>query len=560
LKEINEFTQDYIDGVKAIQENCQKEHIISPPVAHYCLDLYNAEGEHELEYKLPSKSWVRNGYNTVVTALTGLPTNTGSGKYEAGSLALGDKIGALIADATQTNVSINGLTSASGSILSGVVVGASNVAEDFGYRALINPIPDGATRKLVKKVIPYNNFNSTGSRACAYSPDGAHVVVGFNSSPYLQIFRNAPETYEKLADPDVMPTGAVYAIKYSSDGNYLLVAHDTTPFFTLYSRNGDTYTKLPNPVDLPNGNGRGIGISSDGVYFAVTSDAYDAPCSYFYKRTDTTIAKIFDNKGYGYFGNVAAMSDDGVYYMAADNKPDNVTLLAYKRTGDTWAVIAKPAEYITAAIADIAFSSGGLYLAIGGGGTNPGFYCYKRTGDTFNRISVTNVVDNGTTGLSFTPDGKYLAVAGSAYKYLSMYENIDDNYTFLGGTDILPTTYPENCDIASDGSEVICCFGNQYAEGALLRYSFVHGLSYGSQTEPTVSYNADTKKLTISFQRTFTNNSTTDTVTVKEVAVYSLWSGSKTVMLNREVLATPVDIAPSAALSITFNIEIIYPE
>jgi hypothetical protein len=154
LKEINEFTQDYIDGVKAIQENCQKEHIISPPVAHYCLDLYNAEGEHELEYKLPSKSWVRNGYNTVVTALTGLPTNTGSGKYEAGSLALGDKIGALIADATQTNVSINGLTSASGSILSGVVVGASNVAEDFGYRALINPIPDGATRKLVKKVIP----------------------------------------------------------------------------------------------------------------------------------------------------------------------------------------------------------------------------------------------------------------------------------------------------------------------------------------------------------------------------------------------------------------------
>ena len=54
---------------------------------------------------------------------------------------------------------------------------------------------------------------------------------------------------------------------WSPDGNYMSVAHTNSPYITIYKRDGDTFTKLANPDVLPTGIGWGTAWSPDGKLY-----------------------------------------------------------------------------------------------------------------------------------------------------------------------------------------------------------------------------------------------------------------------------------------------------
>src|SRR5690606_6566045 len=78
------------------------------------------------------------------------------------------------------------------------------------------------------------------------------------------------DTFTKLANPDVLPTGVVgWSCAFDSTGTYLAVSHNGSPYITIYKRDGDTFTKLANPATLPNGESRDCSFDPTGTYLAV---------------------------------------------------------------------------------------------------------------------------------------------------------------------------------------------------------------------------------------------------------------------------------------------------
>ena len=81
------------------------------------------------------------------------------------------------------------------------------------------------------------------------------------------------DTFTKLSDPSILPTGEGRGVAFDPTGTYLAVAHNNSPYITIYKRNGDTLTKLSNPSTLPTSTGRGVAFDPTGTYLAVVHDS-----------------------------------------------------------------------------------------------------------------------------------------------------------------------------------------------------------------------------------------------------------------------------------------------
>lgn len=113
--------------------------------------------------------------------------------------------------------------------------------------------------------------------AVAISPDSVHFAVSHIGGDTITIYKRSGDVFTKLTKPDVLPTGGPYytnstgydGIDFSSDGSYLAVAHATSPFITVWKRNGDSFNKIPNPSILPTGQGLSLKYARLNAYLAV---------------------------------------------------------------------------------------------------------------------------------------------------------------------------------------------------------------------------------------------------------------------------------------------------
>lgn len=77
-----------------------------------------------------------------------------------------------------------------------------------------------------------------------FSPANQFLAVGYNSSPYLIIYKRSADTFTRIADPADLPSDAVKSCKSSRDGRYLAIAFNSDPYFIVYRIVGDTFTKM----------------------------------------------------------------------------------------------------------------------------------------------------------------------------------------------------------------------------------------------------------------------------------------------------------------------------
>jgi len=229
------------------------------------------------------------------------------------------------------------------------------------------------------------------SRGSAFSPDGTHLVIAHNGSPYISIFKRSGDTFTQLANPSALPTSDAYDVEFSSDGVYLAVGVRLSPFINIYKRSGDTFTKLANPSTLPTGAVWGTSFSPDGVYLSA-----------------------------GHVGS------------------PYVTI--YKRSGDTFTKLANPSILHNANGRSTSFSIGGTYLAFGGDQSTTGsaFNVYKRSGDTFTRLALPVRPNGDADGVSFSPNGDYVSVTHSTSPFLTIYKRSEDTFTKLSSPSPLP--------------------------------------------------------------------------------------------------------------------------
>ena len=281
---------------------------------------------------------------------------------------------------------------------------------------------------------PSNLPAGTGS-GVAFSSDDVYMSVTSFTSPYITIYKRSGDTFTKLANPSVLPTGTGYGVAFSSDDVYMSVSHGSSPFVTIYKRSGDTFTKLPNPSSLPASTGSGVAFSSDGVYMSVAH--FTSPYITIYKRSGDTFTKLANPSVLPTgIGLGVAFSSDNTYMSVAHDQSPNVTI--YKRSGDTFTKLANPSVLPTNAGNSVAFSPDNTYMSVAHT-ASPFITTYKRSGDVFTKLTDPVVLPAGTgNSVAFSSDGAYMSVAHTLSPFITTYKRSGDTFTKLANPDTLP--------------------------------------------------------------------------------------------------------------------------
>jgi WD40 repeat protein len=281
-------------------------------------------------------------------------------------------------------------------------------------------------------VVPTDSVRGVG-----WSSDDVYLAAMGSFTGRLMIYKRSGDTFTKLPDPASLPGSAGNKGAFSSDDVYLAFGINNTPFIHIYKRSGDTFTKLSDPATLPAGQGLEAAFSSNVTYLAVAHDL--SPFITIYKRSGDTFTKLTNPATLpAGQGNGVAFSSDDTYMAVAHNSSPFITI--YKRSGDTFTKLSNPANLPPAAGRGVAFSSDNVYLAVAHA-TSPFITIYKRSGDTFTKLTNPATLPLTTMKVcAFSPDVKYLAVGGfgsGGVGQMVIYE-IGSGDTFTKITDVSP--------------------------------------------------------------------------------------------------------------------------
>ena len=269
-----------------------------------------------------------------------------------------------------------------------------------------------------------------------YLAVGLDWVLGMPQCPDIRIYKRNGDTFTKISDPDILPTGNVYGVSWSDDDVYLAAGHQVSPYITIWKRDGDVFARLDNPAALPGGNGNGLDFGYNDTYLAIAH--YGTPYITIYKRSGDVFTKL-DNPaslptGTGYD---AAFSPDGIYLAVVHATSPYITI--YKRSEDTFTKLDDLSDLPIGNALDVAFSPDGVYLAVGH--TNSPFITiYKRSGDTFTKLTNPADLPAGLVcGVAFAPNSTHLAVAHYNSPYMTLYKRGGDTFVKMDDPSPLPT-------------------------------------------------------------------------------------------------------------------------
>lgn len=250
---------------------------------------------------------------------------------------------------------------------------------------------------------------------CAeFSRSGDYLVVGQSTvSPFFRIYKRSGDTFTMLADPATLPAGPVTGAAWSPDDSMLAVAHSGSPFVTIYQRSGDTFTKLANPANLPPNSGHGAAWSPDGAYLVITNLG-TSPFRTIYKVSGTTFTRLTTvgtNPASGCYA--CAFSPNGNLLAISEEASPFIGL--YSRSGDTFTRLANPSTLPLVLGYDVEFSGDGRYLLVGHATATSqrAFTVYEISGNTFTFVSaiIYPIVSNlASAGVAVSPDSKHMAI------------------------------------------------------------------------------------------------------------------------------------------------------
>lgn len=200
--------------------------------------------------------------------------------------------------------------------------------------------------------------------SCVYSPDGKYLVLGYQTSPHLEIYKVGVNKYNRIGVIDHDTLGKINDIEYSKDGRYMAVVHSMSPYVSVYEVNDSTFTKLDVIDIIPTGVGRGVSFSRDDKYLAVSHEVSPYVSIYKKDERDGMFKKIANPSvipatiGYG-----CSFSKTHDYFALSTNS--SPYYLLYDYSGGTFELFddlpVLPSSYYSA---DFDFSNNGEMFAI----------------------------------------------------------------------------------------------------------------------------------------------------------------------------------------------------
>ena len=128
-----------------LQRALSKSNFFTSPVVTYSYSLFKRDALPVEGLRYLSNSYTRNLYNWMISQLTGALTDAGGTVFEAGSLAMKDRLAATYSDASYPAhiSSFASYRGTAGTVTQGLVVGSGDAAESFEHHVLDALIANG---------------------------------------------------------------------------------------------------------------------------------------------------------------------------------------------------------------------------------------------------------------------------------------------------------------------------------------------------------------------------------------------------------------------------------
>jgi WD40 repeat protein len=196
----------------------------------------------------------------------------------------------------------------------------------------------------------------------------------------------------------------------------------------------DSFTKLADPSTLPPNSAQAVSYSNNGRYLVVAHQS--SPYVTAYVRSGNSLTALsssaFDILPSGTVYSIAFTQDDQYLALGAFSATSGINnLYVYKVQGDTFTKIADPSSLPAGNnVQGLSWSPDGTYLAVG---TNSSDFLvvYKRSGDTLSALTLASLPSTPVRSIKFSPDGAYLAVGHNTNPYVTMYKRSGDTFTPL---------------------------------------------------------------------------------------------------------------------------------
>lgn len=248
-----------------------------------------------------------------------------------------------------------------------------------------------------------SSFSGGAGRRGAFSPDGSLYAHPSASSPFIRVLETT--SWSTVALPSGVTNTAEQAA-FSLDGNFLAVAYASSPYLRVFRTSDWAQETVPSGPQFP---GYGCDFSpSSGVLAAVPGRDPNRTVGFY---TPPGWGLTLPTVGASAAGYAVAYSKDGSL-LAVGLATANNAVRIYNIVDNTTFTLPEP----TNRVSGVSFSSDGQYLAVAQTSA-PHVLVYDTS--TWMTVSSGSWPSNGM-GVGFSIDSKYLAAATNDSPYLTV--------------------------------------------------------------------------------------------------------------------------------------------
>jgi hypothetical protein len=287
---------------------------------------------------------------------------------------------------------------------------------------------------------PVSAWAEVQARTMLVFPGYAALVVGYDSSPFVNLYTRDADTFTLQTTDAPSETSAVLHAVFSDDDEYLALALISTPRFRVYKRTDGSYSTITNPSTLPSAQPEWVTLTPDASHASICGGS----SLIIYKREESggspsfvAISNPSEMPSVGGGFTSCNFSGTGTYFaITTAAESDNVYL--YKRTGDNFTRVGLLNNPIESQIFRGVFSYDDAYFVAAN--YSSVLFIFKKSGDDFVHLVTLNedLYVNQMQSLEFSKDGKWLAAAN---KNRVIYSIENDVFTKIDDPDVETTSF-----------------------------------------------------------------------------------------------------------------------
>ncbi len=335
----------------------------------------------------------------------------------------------------------------------------------------------------------------TNPESVAFSPNGNYLAVANLSASTLQVFSFAGGNPVQVGSVSTGGSSNPRSVAWSPNGSYIAVVNQTANTLQVYSFSGSNPVQAGSSVSTGASSApESVSWSPNGNYIAVVTASNSTLQVYSFSGSTPVLLGAGTTTGVNGPTSVA-WSPNGNYLVVANNGTTNMTVYYFDGT-DTPVLVSTISTGAGSQPNSAAWSPNGQFISVLNQTNNTlqFFYApiFQNGQPLLNQLGNTVSTANPVTSVAFSPNGSYIATAGSGIQLYSF----NNAFSYLTTNTTAITLRGSTAATSAISRQVVWSPTNNYL-ATVLDNATLNVLSFNpsAPTTPTVVATANTMPL-----------------------------------------------------------------